>query len=76
LYVVECVLILNRVLRFNTYVLEDGHDVPALCKAFHDASTVKGKPSCILAKTFKGKSCPGNIHFIESLKSSLYPFCN
>jgi transketolase len=39
---------------FNTYVV-DGHDVEALAKAFHDASTVKGKPSCVLAKTLKGK---------------------
>lgn len=37
----------------------DGHDVEALCKAFYDASTVKGRPTCILAKTFKGKGIPG-----------------
>jgi len=42
---------------WNTYVV-DGHDVEALVKAFHDASTVKEKPTCILAKTFKGKGCP------------------
>lgn len=45
--------------RFNTYVLDDGHDVAALCKAFYDATTVKDKPSCILAKTYKGKCYPG-----------------
>ncbi|KAK3602932.1 hypothetical protein CHS0354_039350 [Potamilus streckersoni] len=39
---------------WNTQVI-DGHDVESLCKAFHDASTVKGVPTCILAKTFKGK---------------------
>lgn len=43
---------------WNTYVI-DGHDVEALCKTFHDGSTVKDKPTCILAKTFKGKGCPG-----------------
>lgn len=43
---------------WNTYVI-DGHDVEALCKTFHDGSTVKDKPTCILAKTYKGKGCPG-----------------
>ncbi|XP_048741477.2 transketolase-like protein 2 isoform X1 [Ostrea edulis] len=43
---------------WNTSVV-DGHDVDALCKAFHDASTVKGRPTCIVAKTFKGKGIPG-----------------
>lgn len=37
----------------------DGHDVDALCKAFHDASTVKGKPAAILARTFKGAGMAG-----------------
>ena len=37
----------------------DGHDVESLCKTLHEASTVKDKPTCILAKTFKGKGCPG-----------------
>ena len=43
---------------FHTYVV-DGHDVDALCKAFHDASTVKGKPAAILARTYKGAGLPG-----------------
>lgn len=43
---------------WNTYIV-DGHDVEALCKAFYEASTVKGQPTCILAKTYKGKGCPG-----------------
>ncbi|KAL4226115.1 hypothetical protein ACF0H5_014102 [Mactra antiquata] len=43
---------------WNTYVV-DGHDVEVLCKTFYLASTVKDKPTCILAKTFKGKGCPG-----------------
>ncbi|XP_013790219.1 transketolase-like isoform X2 [Limulus polyphemus] len=43
---------------FNTYVI-DGHDVEALCKAFHDAGTVKDKPTAVLAKTYKGKGIPG-----------------
>lgn len=43
---------------FHTYVV-DGHDIDALCKAFHDASTVKGKPTAILARTFKGAGMPG-----------------
>ena len=38
---------------FHTIVV-DGHDVEALCHAFHEATTVKGKPTCLVAKTFKG----------------------
>lgn len=45
---------------WNTYVV-DGHDVEVLCKTLFDATTVKDKPTCILAKTFKGRGCPGNI---------------
>lgn len=33
----------------------DGHDVEELCKAFWQAQQVKDKPTCIVAKTFKGK---------------------
>lgn len=43
---------------FNTCVV-DGHDVEALCKAFHEATTVKDKPTAIIAKTLKGKGLPG-----------------
>lgn len=32
----------------------DGHDVEELCRNFHEATTVKGKPTCFIAKTFKG----------------------
>ncbi|XP_036959792.1 transketolase-like protein 2 [Acanthopagrus latus] len=39
---------------WNTYVV-DGHDVEELCKAFWQAQQVKGKPTCIVAKTLKGK---------------------
>ncbi|KAB7507189.1 Transketolase [Armadillidium nasatum] len=43
---------------FITYVV-DGHDIEALCKAFHEASQSKDKPTAILAKTLKGKGFPG-----------------
>ncbi|KAM9343763.1 transketolase-like protein 2 [Pholidichthys leucotaenia] len=39
---------------WNTYVV-CGHDVEELCKAFWQAQQVKDKPTCIVAKTFKGK---------------------
>jgi len=42
---------------WNTYVV-DGHDVDALCRAFYEATTVKDKPTCLLAKTFKGHGIP------------------
>lgn len=50
-------------IRFNTYIV-DGHDVESLCKAFHDASTVTGRPTCLVAKTFKGKGIPGEFDII------------
>lgn len=42
---------------FNALVV-DGHDVEELAKAFYEASSTKGKPTAILAKTFKGKNFP------------------
>ncbi|KAJ8377449.1 hypothetical protein AAFF_G00260070 [Aldrovandia affinis] len=43
---------------WNTYVV-DGHDVEELCKALWQAQQVKGKPTAIVAKTFKGKGLRG-----------------
>ena len=37
----------------------NGHDVSALLKAFAEAESVKGKPTIILAQTFKGKGMDG-----------------
>lgn len=42
----------------NTYVV-DGHDIGKLCDAFSEAENTKGRPTCVLAQTFKGKSLPG-----------------
>lgn len=42
---------------FNALVV-DGHDVEELAKAFHEAQNTKGRPTAILAKTFKGKLFP------------------
>lgn len=39
-------------------IVADGHDIEELVKAFHTASQVKGKPTAIVAKTFKGKNFP------------------
>jgi transketolase len=41
---------------FGWHVIKiDGHDYSAIVDAFHEAETVKGKPTVILAKTVKGK---------------------
>lgn len=40
-------------------IVVDGHDVEALCKVFHEAAQVKGKPTAVLLKTFKGKGLAG-----------------
>lgn len=48
----------------NTYVV-DGHDIGKLCDAFSEAENTKGRPTCVLAQTFKGKGLPG----IENLEN-------
>lgn len=40
----------------------DGHDIEEIIKAFEVARNVKGKPTCIIAKTIKGKG----IAFMEN----------
>ncbi|MEO5922903.1 MAG: transketolase [Bryobacteraceae bacterium] len=48
---------------FGWHVIEaDGHDVTALQKAFAEAAATKGKPTCILAHTVKGKG----VSFMEN----------
>jgi transketolase len=40
---------------FNFHVVDvDGHDHEALLRAFDEAKSVKGKPTCIIAKTYMG----------------------
>jgi len=39
-------------------VVVDGHDVEELAKAFHEAANTKGKPTALIAKTYKGKNFP------------------
>jgi len=41
----------------------DGHDIPALIKAFEEAKTIKGKPTVIIADTIKGKG----VSFMENV---------
>jgi len=44
---------------FNWHVISvDGHDVEALTAAFNEASSMKGKPTVVIAKTVKGKGVP------------------
>ena len=48
---------------FGWHVIEtDGHNVTALQNAFAEAGATKGKPSCILAHTVKGKG----VSFMEN----------
>jgi transketolase len=48
---------------FGWHVIEiDGHDISALQKAFSEAAGVKGKPTCVLAHTIKGKG----VSFMEN----------
>ncbi len=46
----------ERVRSFGWNVISvDGNDIDALDKAFEDAKNTKGKPTCIIANTIKGK---------------------
>ncbi len=48
---------------FGWHVIEiDGHDIPALQKAFAEAANVKGKPVALIAHTVKGKG----VSFMEN----------
>ncbi|XP_004645150.2 transketolase-like protein 1 isoform X1 [Octodon degus] len=49
---------------WNTYVV-DGRDVEALCQVFWQAAHVKGKPTAVVAKTFKSRGMP-NVEDTES----------
>ncbi len=40
-------------------IVVDGHDVAAVLGGFEEAARTKGKPSIILAKTYKGHGIPG-----------------
>lgn len=50
----------EKVRAFNWHVIEvaDGNSIPALRAAFAEARAVKGKPSCVIADTVKGKGSP------------------
>jgi len=39
-------------------IVVDGHDIQELCAAFSEAEATKDKPTCIVAKTLKGKYFP------------------
>src|SRR5262249_52387243 len=48
---------------FDWHVIEiDGNNIPALQKAFAEAEATKGKPTCIVANTIKGKG----VSFMEN----------
>jgi transketolase len=40
----------------------DGHDIPALQRAFAEAEATKGKPTVLIANTIKGKG----VSFMEN----------
>ncbi len=50
----------NKVASFNWNVIsvEDGNDIDQLNAAFEEAKTVKGRPTCVIANTVKGKGFP------------------
>ena len=48
---------------FGWHTVEvDGHSLPAIRKALEEAESVKGKPTCIIAHTIKGKG----VSFMEN----------
>lgn len=51
-----------RAFNFHVIVLENGNDTDAICAALDEARTVKGKPTCIICQTTKGKG----VSFMEN----------
>nr|XP_004672160.1 transketolase-like protein 1 isoform X1 [Jaculus jaculus] len=49
---------------WNTYVV-DGRNVEILCQVFSQAAQVRGKPTAVVAKTFKGRGMP-NVEDAEN----------
>ena len=49
---------------FHTMVV-DGHSVEELLKALTEAESVKGKPTALICKTFKGRST--SLHTIRGM---------
>ena len=48
---------------FGWHAIEiDGHDLPSVRKALCEAESTKGKPTCIVAHTIKGKG----VSFMEN----------
>lgn len=62
---------INLSQRWNTIVI-DGHDVEAVCRAFHEASVSQDRPTAILAKTYKGKGVPGMLKKFLNLRVIKY----
>lgn len=55
--------LVDKWISFGWHTLNiDGHDIPALQKAFAEAAATKGKPTCIIANTIKGKG----VSFMEN----------
>jgi transketolase len=50
-----------RAFGWNTLEI-DGHDIPAIQEAFRNAEATKGKPTCLVAHTVKGKG----VSFMEN----------
>ena len=68
--------------RFDAFgwnaIIVDGHSIEEVCKAFHDAKQCKDKPTCLVAKTFKGESVVVVSNVLGYLRHPLIlliPFC-
>lgn len=54
-----------RAFGWNVIEVEDGNDCSQLFKAYKDAKECKGKPTCVIAKTVKGKG----VSYMENQKA-------
>lgn len=61
--VMSCLPVAEKFQAFGWRVIEiDGHSIPEILDAIAQAKTTKGKPTCIIAKTVKGKG----VSFMEN----------
>ena len=52
----------------------DGHNIEEILKALDAAQTVKGKPTAIIAKTYKGKGLPGKKNLLSILDCIVFHY--
>lgn len=64
--------------RFDAFgwnaIVVDGHNIEELCRAFYEAENCKGKPTCLVAKTYKGECSISTVKYLLLIKAYMWLF--